>query len=121
TGTVSFTSTPRFDVVATTDVTVTLYEGTTAIGSAVSIAGAARVAVSSPRTEGTHTVYAKGVDLAGNASAVTPSRTYLVDTVAPTTTSVSLYSADDAGGGTTSNPRPRLQVRTEAGTLVTLY
>jgi hypothetical protein len=124
-GTLTYTSTPRLSVSASTGATVTIYEATTARGSDVSVAGIATVFVSTALSEGSHTLTAKATDLAGNASASSPAITITVDTKAPTTTSVALYAADDDGASATdrvtTNPRPRLEVRTEAGARVTLY
>ena len=64
--TVTFTSTPRFDVVAETDLIVQLYEGTTSLGTGTSVGGNALVAVSTPLSDGIHVVHAIGTDLAGN-------------------------------------------------------
>jgi hypothetical protein len=120
---VTFTSTTRLDVYAETGATVTLYEGSTAIGSGTSTDGKPRVTVSTPLADGSHTVTAKATDAAGNVSASSPSTTFTVDSTAASATTPDLID-DDGDSSTdnyTSSPRPRFTVQTEAGARVTLY
>ena len=120
---VTFTSTPRFDVYAEAGASVTLYEGSTAIGTATSADGKARITVSTPLADGSHTVTAKATDTAGNVSTASPSTTFTVDSTAATATTPDLIDddGDSSSDNYTTNPRPRFTVQTEAGALVTLY
>jgi len=123
--TVTFTTTPRFDVTVATGATVTLYEGSTAIGTGTSADGAARVIVSSALADGSHTVTAKATDPAGNESAVSSSTTITVDSSAAAASTPDLLDADDDGASSTdnytTNPRPRFTVTSEASARITLY
>lgn len=124
--TVTFTQTPRFDVVAASGTVVTLYEGSTSLGSATAATdGSARITVSSALSDGSHAIYAKGSDPAGNASGATASVTITVDSSAATAGTPDLLDADDDGSSAsdnyTTNPRPRFTVATEASARVTLY
>ena len=79
----TFTQTPRFDVIVDTGATVSLWEGTTFLGPGVSTAGFATVSVSTPLVDGVHTVFATALDPAGNASSASPGVTITVDSTAP--------------------------------------
>ncbi len=126
TNTVTFTQTPRFDVVAASGTVVTLYEGSTSLGSATATdSGLARITVSTALADGSHAIYAKGSDPAGNSSGATASVTITVDSSAATAGTPDLLASDDDGDSNsdnyTTNPRPRFTVATEASARVTLY
>ena len=122
---VTFTPNPRFDVVAATGTVVNLYEGSTLIGTATAVDGLARITVTSSLGDGSHSVYAKGTDAAGNLSGATSSTTITVDSSAAAASTPDLADADDDGSSSTdnytTNPRPRFTVTTEASARVTLY
>ena len=124
--TVTFTQTPRFDVIAASGTIVTIYEGSTALGSATATTdGSARITVTTALADGSHSVYATGTDPAGNASGATASVTITVDSSPATAGTPDLLPADDDGDSTTdnytTNPRPHFTVATEANARVTLY
>ena len=122
---VTFTPNPRFDVVASTGTVVTLYEGSTSLGSATSVDGVARITVATALSDGSHAVYATGADAAGNTSGATSSTTITVDSSAASASTPDLLDADDDGASAsdnyTTNPRPRFTVTTEASARITLY
>ena len=124
--TVTFTQTPRFDVVAASGTVVTLYEGSTSLGSATATdSGLARITVSSALADGSHTIYAKGSDPAGNTSGATASVTITVDSSPATADTPDLLASDDDGDSNSdnyaTNPRPGFTIATEANARVTLY
>jgi hypothetical protein len=121
----TYNSKPFLGVYAPAPGDIELYEGTTKIGEApAEIDGALNpVKVTTALSDGSHTVYAKAVDLAGNASSASPVVVFTVDTTAPTAGTPDLID-DDGESSTdnyTSNPRPRFAVTTEAGARVTLF
>lgn len=120
--TLTFTSTPRIGVQATTGAVVTLYEGTTALGSATAADGLA-VVTPSPLSEGSHAVHARAADAAGNVSLDSEAVSIRVDTTAPASNAPDLVDDDGASADDnyTSNPRPRFAVAAEAGARVTLF
>ncbi len=120
---VTFTSTPRFNVLVETGATVTLHEGAATIGSGTSVDNNALALVSTPLADGSHTIFARGTDAAGNTSADSPSATITVDSTAASAGTPDLIDDDGASASDnyTSNPRPRFQVATEPGARVTIY
>jgi len=122
---VTFTPNPRFDVVAATGTVVSLYEGSTLLGSATAADGVARIIVTTALSDGSHSVYATGTDAAGNASGATSSATITVDSSAAAAATPDLLDADDDGASSTdnytTNPRPNFTVTSEANARVTLY
>lgn len=120
---VTFTSTPRFNVLVETGATVTLHEGAATIGSGTSVENNALALVSTPLADGAHTIFARGTDAAGNTSADSPSVSITVDSTAASAGTPDLIDDDgvSASDNYTSNPRPRFQVATEPGARVTIY
>lgn len=122
---VTFTPNPRFDVVAATGTVVSLYEGSTLLGSATAVDGIARITVTTALSDGSHAVYATGSDAASNTSGATSSTTITVDSSAAAASTPDLLDADDDGSSSTdnytTNPRPRFTVTSEASARVTLY
>ena len=76
-------STPTFTGTAENGATVTLYDGATAIGSAVATGGTWTI-TSSVLGEGSHAITAKLTDTAGNVGAASAATTVTIDTTAPT-------------------------------------
>ncbi|PSM47179.1 hypothetical protein C7Y66_21110 [Chroococcidiopsis sp. CCALA 051] len=79
-----------------------------------------------PLTEGTQTLTAKAVDVAGNASPVSVPLNVVIDTIAPTVpSSLKLSGATDTGisnsDGITKNPTPSLSGQAEAGASVRVF
>jgi hypothetical protein len=119
----TYSATPRFAVFAETNSNVVLYDGSTAHGSAKSVAGIANVTVTPPLGDGTHTIGAKATDLAGNESGLSPTTTFKVDATAPAVSTPDLLDddGDSASDNYTSFPRPRFAIATESGAVATLY
>lgn len=77
-------------------------------------------------TDGTHTLTAKTVDIAGNVSAASDSLTVVVDTQASTAPSgLRLTAATDTGASNsdniTNNASPTIRGTGEAGSLIRLF
>lgn len=76
--------------------------------------------------DGTHSLTAKAVDVAGNASPVSVPLNVVIDTIAPTVpSSLRLSGATDTGisnsDGITKNPTPSLEGQAEAGASVRVF
>lgn len=102
---------------------VTLYDGTTSLGT-VTANGSGAWSVTTPSlTDGTHTLSAVALDLAGNTSAASASLTVTIDTTAAAPTGLALAAASDTGlvgDNLTSATTPTITGRAEAGSVVTL-
>jgi hypothetical protein len=126
-GTLTAASRPSFIVFTSGGDLVEVVEGSTVIGSAtaqaITTGGEADVLVASALADGSHTVFARATDPAGNVSAASPATTFTIDTTAPAVGTPDLV--DDDGASTTddqtSNPRPRFAVASDADARVTLY
>ncbi|WP_426074981.1 Ig-like domain-containing protein [Janthinobacterium sp. DSP2-3-3] len=107
--------------------TVTLYDsdGVTVLGTTIATGGVWSI-TSSTLGSGTHSLSARAVDGAGNASAASSALAITIDnaTAAAPTTLV-LNSASDSGtsnsDGITNASRPTITGRAESGSTVTLY
>ncbi len=93
-------TTPTFSGTAEAGATVTLYEGTTVLGSTVATSGVWSIA-SIQLGEGSHTISAQATDAAGNVGAMSSGLTLQIDTSAPTTTIGDLRFSADAGASST--------------------
>ncbi|MGX9221460.1 Ig-like domain-containing protein [Massilia varians] len=93
-------TTPTFSGTAEAGATVTLYEGTTVLGSTVATNGVWSIA-SIQLGEGSHTISAQATDAAGNVGAMSSGLTLQIDTSAPTTTIGDLRFSADAGASST--------------------
>lgn len=95
---------------------VTLYEGTTAIGSASSsgISGAFSVAPSDDLADGSHSVTIKATDAKGNVSVPSTGYTFVVDAINPLSGVLTLDASADLGFSssdrTTSQTSPTFSV-----------
>ncbi len=78
------TSSLTFTGTAPAGNTVTLYSGSTQIGSGTATTGGSYSITSSGFSPGTYTITAKDTDSYGNTSAASSSTTLVVDTTAPT-------------------------------------
>ncbi|OQS33721.1 hypothetical protein B0T39_20605 [Chromobacterium haemolyticum] len=107
--------------------TVTVYVDGTAVGTATADgSGAWSYSISTPLSDGNHSIRATATDLAGNASGQSTSRSITVDTSAPAVPSgVGLSSATDTGSshsdGITGNNQPTITGTAEANSTVTVY
>ncbi|NVD99869.1 Ig-like domain-containing protein [Massilia sp. BJB1822] len=92
-------STPVFTGTAQAGSSVTLYDGSVAIGSAVADAKGNWSITSSPLAAGAHSVTARASDAAGNVSVASSVLTVVIDTQAPTALSLSASSIALASAG----------------------
>ncbi|WP_260923247.1 Ig-like domain-containing protein [Novosphingobium sp. 9] len=122
-------ATPTLSGTAEANVTVTIYDGGSAIGTAT--ANAAGAWIFTPATAlggGTHSFTATATDGAGNVGPASNTYSVTVDTTAPAVPIVTAVS-DDVGatqgtlsnGGVTDDPRPTLTGTSEANATITVY
>src|SRR5439155_9567790 len=97
--------TPTFTGTAENGATVTLFDGTTAVGSAVaSISDGSWSITSSTLANGNHSITAKATDVAGNTSIASGVLNITIDIVLPNTPGTpDLLASDDDGASTTDN------------------
>jgi serralysin len=119
-------TTPTFTGTAAAGATVTLYDGSTKLGSAVATATGSWSIVASALANGSHAISATATDAAANTSAASVALTVVIDTVAPAAPSVpDLATASDSGTSSTDNitkvTTPTFAGTAEAGATVTLY
>ncbi|EPY01984.1 Ig-like domain-containing protein [Magnetospirillum fulvum] len=122
-------TTPTFTGTAEAGATVTLYDtdGTTVLGTTTADATTGAWSItSSALSDGSHTVTAKAVDVAGNVSVVSSGLAVTIDSSAPAAPSApDLTTASDSGENSTdnitTNTTPTFTGTAEAGATVTLY
>ena len=109
--------------------TVTVYDtdGTTVVGTGVATGGAGPI-ITSPLSEGAHTLTLKATDAAGNQSAASTPFHVTIDTVAPAapvivsvTDDVAPVTGAVADNGSSNDPTPTIGGTAEAGSTVTIY
>ena len=118
---------PTFTGTAEAGSTITLFDGTTEVGTGISHSD--RGCGSPPAStlaDGTHSITAKATDVAGNVSAASAALSVTIDTIAPAAPSApDLVAASDSGVSNTDNitnvTRPTFTGTAEAGSTVTLY
>lgn len=138
-GNFTFTQTPTLGIFIEGDdpsATLATYEGTTLLGTGMptqtldlgaagGIVSYGEVPTANPLSDGTHTVYAKASDIAGNESAPSASLTITIDGTPPVIDTPDLLAADDDGpsstDNSTKNPRPRFVFATEPSVRVILF
>lgn len=118
-------TTPTFTGTAEDGSSVTVYDGSAAVGTATATGGAYTIA-SSTLPSGTRTITAKATDLAGNTSPASAPTTITIDTTAPADTSApALTAASDSGSsstdGITKVTTPSFTGTVESGSMITLY
>ena len=117
-------TTPTITGTAEAGSTVTLYEGSTVLGTTTADGTGAWSITSSVLADGSHSLTAKAIDTAGNVSAA-GSLALTVDTAAPATPTLSLSAASDSGSSDTDRitkvTTPTLTGTAEANSTVTLY
>lgn len=116
---------PTFTGTAETGATITLYDGTTTIGTATATDGTYTI-TSNTLPVGTRSITAKATDLAGNTSPASTATSVTIDTTAPAAPSApALTAASDSGTSATDRitriNTPTLTGTTETGTTITLY
>ena len=119
-------ATPSLTGTAEANSTITLYDGATAVGTAVANgSGVWTVAPGSALASGQHSFSVTVADTAGNVSAANAPLSVTIDTVAPTLSALSLTAATDTGSsgtdGITSNAAPTVTGTVEANSAVTVY
>ena len=109
--------------------TVTVYDtdGTTVVGTGVATGGAGPI-ITSPLSEGVHTLTLKATDAAGNQSAASTAFHVTIDTVAPlapvivsVTDDVAPVTGAVADNGSSNDPTLTIGGTAEAGSTVTVY
>ncbi|MGK5015003.1 Ig-like domain-containing protein [Janthinobacterium sp. HLS12-2] len=120
-------ATPTITGTAEAHASVTLYDtdGTTVLGIATADASGAWSLVSSPLSDGSHTLSVKQVDLAGNVSSISAGLALTIDTQAPSAPSVPVLAvASDSGtvgDNITDITAPVIKGSAEANATVKLY
>jgi hypothetical protein len=124
----NITKVARPDIAGTAAVgsTVTVYDGTTLIGTDLADAAGTWIITAPALVNGVHSITAKAVDVAGNASAASAALLVTIDTVVPAAPSVpDLIAASDTGASNTDNltnvTTPRFTGTAEAGTTVSIF
>jgi hypothetical protein len=117
---------PTFAGTGAVDATVTLYDGSTAIGSAKVDASGAWSIRASELTDGAHAIRAQASDAAGNTSAFTTTVMVTIDTTPPAAPSApDLAASSDSGASSSDNltrmTTPVFTGTAEAGATVRLY
>ena len=109
--------------------TVTVYDtdGTTVVGTGLATGGAGPI-ITSPLSEGAHTLTLKATDAAGNQSAASTAFHVTIDTVAPLAPVIVSVTDDVAPGtgavadnGSSNDPTLTIGGTAEAGSTVTVY
>ena len=109
--------------------TVTVYDtdGTTVVGTGLATGGAGPI-ITSPLSEGAHTLTLKATDAAGNQSAASTPFHVTIDTVAPSapvidsvTDDVAPVTGAVAENGSSNDPTLTIGGTAEAGSTVTIY
>jgi hypothetical protein len=88
-------ATPTFTGAAETGSTITLYDGTIAVGSGQAVDGAYTITAGT-LSEGTHTLTTRATDPSGNTGPPSGDSTVTIDTTAPVVEILSLTAADGA-------------------------
>jgi uncharacterized protein (TIGR01370 family) len=95
---------PAFTGTAEAGATVTLFVGTTAVGTDVAAASGEWTITASGLADGTHSVVAKATDSAGNSSSASASIVLTLDTIAPTVTAALTNDTGTPADGITRDP-----------------
>ncbi len=116
---------PTFTGTAEDGATVALFDGATAVGSAVATGGTYTITATT-RPAGTHSFTAQATDLAANTGLASTETTVVIDTTAPAVQSAPVLDpASDSGISNsdriTNNTTPTFAGTAEAGSTVSLY
>ena len=124
-GAVTDDATPTLSGTAEANAIVTIYDGTTVLGSVVAGAGGAWNFTTATLGNGVHPLSVTVKDAAGNTSAATTPVSITVDTVAPTASTLvitnDITSTTVPSGGATNDNTPTLSGVAEAGSRVSIY
>ena len=95
---------PTFTGTAEAGSTITLFDGTTQVGTGIATVNGDWFATTSTLANGIHSITAKATDVAGNVSAASAALSVTIDTVAPAAPSApDLTAASDTGVSSTDN------------------
>ncbi|MDF7652135.1 Ig-like domain-containing protein, partial [Erwiniaceae bacterium L1_54_3] len=125
-GGVTRDSTPTLTGTAEVGALVTIYQGTTAVGSVVATNGSWSYNIGTPLADGTYGYSVRATDAAGNTSVASSTTTITVDTTAPTGLTVTASNNNGTtpvaitNGGTTNDNTPALSGTAEPGSVVTI-
>ncbi|WP_247871932.1 Ig-like domain-containing protein, partial [Azospirillum sp. TSO35-2] len=104
---------------------VTLYDGTTVLGTGTANGSGVWSVTSATLGEGGHTLTAAAVDVAGNSSTASTGLAITIDTTVAAPTGLALASGSDSGSSTsdriTNVTAPTVTGTAEASSVVTLY
>ena len=119
-------TTPTLTGTAEVGSTVTVYDGTTAIGTGVTAATGKWTITTSTLTSGIHSITAKATDVAGNLGTASGALSVTIDGAAPAAPSMpDLLATSDSGASNTDNitniTTPTFTGTAEVGSTVTLY
>jgi hypothetical protein len=118
---------PRLFVAAQANTTIQVVNGSgvVQVSTFVSTAGTYTLQLPQPLADGTYTLEARAVDLAGNISAVSTALSLTILTATPPTPSVPIINPLDvsgpAGGSLTNVRQPRFQGTAKVGTTVEIF
>lgn len=118
-------TTPTFTGTAEAGATVTLYNGTSRVGTGVAGADGVWTITASSLAAGVRSITARAADVAGNQSAASATLFVTVDTSVAAPSRPDLVAASDSGRSSTDNitnlTAARFSGTAEAGSLVTLF
>jgi VCBS repeat-containing protein len=124
-GAVTDDATPTLSGTAEANAIVTIYDGTTVLGSVAAGTGGAWSFTTATLSNGTHPLSVTVKDAAGNTSAATTPVSITVDTVAPGASTLvitnDITSTPVPGGGSINDSTPTLSGVAEAGSRVSIY
>jgi uncharacterized repeat protein (TIGR01451 family) len=118
-------TTPTFTGTGEVGSTIKVYDGGVLLGSTIVTAGGTWSYVSTPLTQGTHLITTTSTDVAGNTSAVSATRSIVIDTTAPVVPPAPvLASGSDSGvlgDNITNVTSPTLTGTGEIGSVISIY
>ncbi|WP_272947538.1 Ig-like domain-containing protein [Pantoea sp. A4] len=128
-GTATNDNTPAVSGTAEAGGLVTIYDGTTVLGSTVADATSGAWTFTSPLlSNGGHSISVTVTDAAGNVSQPSATTVFLVDTIAPAPATGLTVSNNNVtpnvtvpNGGTTNDNTPAVSGQAEANSIVTIY
>ena len=116
---------PTFTGTAEPGSTITLFDGTTQVGTGIATANGDWFATTSTLADGIHSITAKATDVAGNVSAASGALSVTIDTTIASPSVPDLIAASDTGVSSTDNittlTTPTFTGTAEAGSTVTLF
>ncbi|WP_337023665.1 MULTISPECIES: Ig-like domain-containing protein [unclassified Pantoea] len=124
-GAVTDDATPTLSGTAEANAIVTIYDGTTVLGSVTASGTGAWTYTTSTLSNGTHPLSVTVTDAAGNTSAASATVSITVDTVAPAASTLvitnDITNTTVANGGYTNDTTPTLSGTAEVGSKVSIY